>query len=165
MKVLQDYQGLSVRLTDERLAHILEHPEMKGMEARIAETLMQPQQVIESLSNTDARLYYRFYIGTRVGNKNLCVVIKVLAKEAFVITAYLTDTIKKGNTDMAQGKVKIWYDREGDYLEVIFDQRAGYFRETAYDQVMEKVDDAGNVLGFSVLKVSALQKTPLEVAL
>ena len=66
---------------------------------------------------------------------------------------------------MAEKKLKIWYDREGDYLEVIFDQREGYFRETENDQVMEKVDTKGNILGFSVLKVSALQKAPLEVAL
>jgi uncharacterized protein YuzE len=66
---------------------------------------------------------------------------------------------------MAERKVKIWYDSEGDYLEVIFDQKPGYFRETASDQVMEKVDEAGNILGFSVLKVSALKRAPLEVAL
>ena len=66
---------------------------------------------------------------------------------------------------MAERKLKIWYDREGDYLEVIFDQREGFFRETENDQVMEKVDAKGNVLGFSVLKVSALQKAPLEVVL
>lgn len=66
---------------------------------------------------------------------------------------------------MAEGKVRIWYDPEGDYLEVIFDQKPGYFRETSSDQVMEKVDDQGHILGFSVLKVSALKKTPLEVAL
>ena len=66
---------------------------------------------------------------------------------------------------MAKGKLRIWYDREGDYLEVIFAQRGGFFRETDNDQVMEKVDAKGNVLGFSVLKVSALQKAPLEVAL
>ena len=66
---------------------------------------------------------------------------------------------------MAARKLKIWYDREGDYLEVIFDQREGYFRETDNDQVMEKVDAKGNVLGFSILKVSALRKVPLEVTL
>jgi uncharacterized protein YuzE len=66
---------------------------------------------------------------------------------------------------MAQRTVKIWYDPEGDYLEVIFDQKPGYFRETANDQVMEKVDDQGNILGFSVTKVSALKQAPLEVAL
>lgn len=66
---------------------------------------------------------------------------------------------------MAEKRVKIWYDSEGDYLEVIFDQKPGYFRETTNDQVMEKVDDSGNILGFSVLKVSALKKAPLEVVL
>jgi hypothetical protein len=66
---------------------------------------------------------------------------------------------------MAKRTVKIWYDREGDYLEVLFDQKPGYFRETGSDQVMQKVDDEGNLLGFSVLKVSALRMTPLEVAL
>mgnify|MGYP001301371272 CR=1 FL=1 len=62
-------------------------------------------------------------------------------------------------------KVKIWYDSEGDYLEVIFDQKPGYFRETQSDQVMEKIDEQGNVLGFSVLRVSAMRERPLEVAL
>jgi uncharacterized protein YuzE len=61
--------------------------------------------------------------------------------------------------------LKIWYDPEGDYLEVIFDQKAGYFRETGNDQVMEKVDGEGNVLGFSVLRISAMKEKPLDVAL
>jgi hypothetical protein len=66
---------------------------------------------------------------------------------------------------MAPQKVRIWFDREGDFLEVTFDQKPGYFRETPSDQVMEKVDEGGNVIGFSVLRVSALQQTPLDVAL
>jgi uncharacterized protein YuzE len=66
---------------------------------------------------------------------------------------------------MAERRVRIWYDAEGDYLEVIFDQKPGYFRETRNDQVMEKVDEEGNVLGFSVLRVSAVKEKPLEVAL
>jgi uncharacterized protein YuzE len=66
---------------------------------------------------------------------------------------------------MAERRVKIWYDPEGDFLEVIFDQRPGYFRETENDQVMEKVDEAGNILGFSVLHVSAMKDKPLEIAL
>jgi len=61
--------------------------------------------------------------------------------------------------------VRIWWDSEGDFLEVVFDQRPGYFCATPNDQVMEKVDDQGNVLGFSVLKVSSVRETPLEVAL
>ena len=37
------------------------------------------------------------YVGTRVGDKYLCVVVKVVGDDAFVLTAYLTDTIKKGH--------------------------------------------------------------------
>ncbi len=66
---------------------------------------------------------------------------------------------------MAQKVVKVWYDPEGDYLEVIFESRDGYFRETGDDRVMEKVDIDGNLLGFSILGVSALKGAPLEVAL
>jgi hypothetical protein len=64
-----------------------------------------------------------------------------------------------------QRRVKIWFDAEGDYLEVIFDQKPGYFRETESDQVMQKVDELGNLLGFSVLRVSAMKEKPLEVVL
>ena len=35
---------------------------------------------------------------------------------------------------MDERKLKIWY-AEGDYLEVTFDQKAGYFRETASGHV------------------------------
>ena len=66
---------------------------------------------------------------------------------------------------MARGKLKVWYDPEGDYLEVMFHQKEGCFRETANDQVMEKVDENGTLIGFSVPRVSALKEKPLEVAL
>ncbi|MFY9268340.1 MAG: DUF2283 domain-containing protein [Candidatus Manganitrophaceae bacterium] len=67
--------------------------------------------------------------------------------------------------DMAKKVVKLWYDSEGDHLEVIFEQKEGYFRATENDHVMEKVDQEGNVLGFSVFQVSKAGKKPLEVAL
>ena len=66
---------------------------------------------------------------------------------------------------MEQKVVKVWYDPEGDFLEVIFEKRKGYFRETENDQVMEKVDSQGEILGFSIMKVSSLKNHPLEVAL
>jgi hypothetical protein len=66
---------------------------------------------------------------------------------------------------MAQ-KVKIWYDAEGDFLEVRFSDEPGYMRETNSDAVMERVDEEGNVLGFSVMGVSQQKKErPLTVEL
>lgn len=55
-------------------------------------------------------------------------------------------------------QIKIWYDKEGDFLEVLFDIKPGFFKETDDDAVMEKVDSEGNILGFSILKVSELQR-------
>ena len=66
---------------------------------------------------------------------------------------------------MAHKQLKVWFDREADYLEVTFEERAGIFRETASDHVMEKVDQDGNVLGFSIMRVSMLTPEPLVVAL
>lgn len=66
---------------------------------------------------------------------------------------------------MAEKVVKMWFDPEADFLEVIFEQKPGYFRPTENDQVMEKVDEQGNILGFSVLRVSSLRKAPLTVSL
>jgi len=89
VKVFSDYAGRAIRLTDERLTHLLEHPEMVGMEDKIEETLTRPERVIESLGDPEARLYYRFYQGTRVGDKHLCVVVKMTENDAFLLTAYL----------------------------------------------------------------------------
>jgi uncharacterized protein YuzE len=58
---------------------------------------------------------------------------------------------------MAQ-PVNVWFDPESDFLEVTFSTAPGYMRETDHDAVMERVDTQGNVIGFSILKVSALAK-------
>lgn len=96
MILLRDYKGTVIRLTAERRAHILGHPEMSGLEQALAETLLAPERVVESLSDPTAALHYRFFLGTHVGDKWLCVVVKYTALDAFVLTAYLTDKIKKG---------------------------------------------------------------------
>ena len=63
-------------------------------------------------------------------------------------------------------KVKLWFDAEGDFLEVRFSDAAGYEKATAHDAVMERVDAEGHVIGFSVLGVSRFKKQkPLEADL
>ncbi len=96
MKTLRDCFGHQVRLTDERLAHILEHPEMKEMGAEIERVLREPQLVRRSRSDPAARLFYEFYTQTIVGGKWLCVVVKYVENDAFVVTACLTDKPKAG---------------------------------------------------------------------
>ena len=98
MKTIQDCFGHAVRLTDERIAHILEHPEMREMGAEIERVLTEPQAVRRSRSDDAVRLIYEFYAQTIVGGKWLCVVVKYADDDAFVVTAYLTDKPKTGET-------------------------------------------------------------------
>jgi hypothetical protein len=93
---LKDCFGNLVALSAERLAHILEHPEMLGMEAEIRTTLLTPEVVRRSRSDLDARLFYRFYRRTVLGGKFLCVVVKYSKTNTFIVTAYLTDQPKPG---------------------------------------------------------------------
>jgi hypothetical protein len=79
MKVFKDYQGTEVRLTNERLAHILErHTELTGLEAAIGETIEAPNTVVQSTTNPNTRLYYRWYEHTSAGANYLCVMVALL---------------------------------------------------------------------------------------
>jgi hypothetical protein len=98
VKTVTDYSGRQVRITDERLAHILEHREMSGMEEAIERTLRQPAEVRRSKTDETVELFYEFQPDTIVGSKWLCVVVKYTPEDAFVITAYLTDKIKWGES-------------------------------------------------------------------
>ncbi|HUU12120.1 MAG TPA: hypothetical protein VM182_00245 [Terriglobia bacterium] len=97
MEPLRDYEGRSIRLTEERWVHISEHPEMVGMRTAVEEALQRPEIVVQSSGDPEARLYYRFYPRTVVGGKYLCAVVKVRGDDAFVVTAYLTDQVKRGS--------------------------------------------------------------------
>ena len=61
-------------------------------------------------------------------------------------------------------KVKIWFDAEADYLEVRFSEEAGHMQETRHDAVMERVNQQGRVIGFSVTGVSRFKKDKPLVA-
>lgn len=98
MKVIRDCFGRLVRLTDERLAHILQHQELAGMEEEISRVLQTPAEVRVSRSDETVQLFYEYYAKTRVGGKWLCVVVKYPLDDAFVVTAYLTDQLKPGES-------------------------------------------------------------------
>ena len=65
---------------------------------------------------------------------------------------------------MMPQRLKIWYHPEGDFLEVLFSDKPGFMRETNDNRVMERVDDEGNILGFSVMQISKLKKEEPLVA-
>ncbi len=97
MKWFKDIHNRQIRLTDERQEHIeTDHPEMSGQIDKIQDTLVNPDMIIRSRTDPDVELFYRHYDVTPVTEKYLCVAVKVLIDNVFIITAYLTDTIKGG---------------------------------------------------------------------
>jgi len=96
MQTFQDLNERHIRLTDERLVHILEHPEMVGQETRIADTLHTPDSIIASHHDATVLLYHKLFATTPVTRKYLVVMVKFLDQDAFIITAFFTDKEKKG---------------------------------------------------------------------
>jgi len=97
MEWFNDTNGRRIRLTTERQEHIeSDHPEMLGQMAKIRDALVNPDIIISSRTDPDVELFYRHYNITPVTEKFLCVVVKVLTADAFIITAYFTNTIKRG---------------------------------------------------------------------
>jgi hypothetical protein len=97
VKMIIDCFGREIRLTDERLAHVLGHQEMSGMESEIQTAVSGPRLVRHSRSDPSVRLFYDFCPVTSVGGKWLCVVVKYTEEDAFIITAYLTSQPKAGD--------------------------------------------------------------------
>ena len=66
-------------------------------------------------------------------------------------------------------KVYVWFDPEGDFLEVTLDaEKDGDMAQTADRRIAVKVDDDGNIIGFHILRVSSLMDDrglPFEVDL
>lgn len=60
--------------------------------------------------------------------------------------------------------MRFWYDREGDFLEILFRDGEGYFREVRED-VFERVDEQGNILGYAFFNVSRHEGQALTILL
>ena len=67
---------------------------------------------------------------------------------------------------MTNRKVSVWYDDEGDMLEVLWAFREGYFTPTDDERILKRLDDEGEVIGFLIHEVSTLkQPSPIEFEL
>ena len=70
----------------------MKHPVMAGRKDDVPEVLRSPDEIRQSISDPSVFLFYRL---ERPG-RCLCVVVKRLDGEGFIITAYPTDAIKTG---------------------------------------------------------------------
>lgn len=53
--------------------------------------------------------------------------------------------------------MNIWFDKEGDFLEISMSNKRGFFRPKKND-VFERVDTKGNVIGFAIFNFSKRAK-------
>ena len=86
--------GFSLRMQLPRWRLIVnqKHPAMNGRERDVEEALRIPEEIRPSRSDKDVYLFYR----REHPNRWVCVVVKRLDGDGFVITAYPTDTIEEG---------------------------------------------------------------------
>jgi uncharacterized protein YuzE len=158
MKTIQDCFGHAVRLTDERMAHILEHPEMSGMGAEIERVLTEPQTVRRSL-------VLRILRPDNCGWQMAVRCRKMLGRRC-LRRHRISHRQTQDRRHIMADKLKVWFDAEADFLEVRFSDAAGYEKETNNDAVMERVDAQGHIVGFSIMGVSQFRKEkPLEAEL
>lgn len=93
MNELEDLFGIKVKLTDERLNHILlRHPEVSSNIDDFANTLKGPDIIIKSRIDENSWLYHKKF-------KTYYLVIVVNKLEKFIITAYTSYSIKKGDIE------------------------------------------------------------------
>lgn len=92
-----DLFGNSIELTEERWFHIIkEHPEVRMYKDKIREVLSDPDYVKKSSRNDEVILYYKWYGEIFSGKYFLMIAKKGL--RSFVLTCYITDMIKRGET-------------------------------------------------------------------
>lgn len=48
---------------------------------------------------------------------------------------------------MASTRVSVWYDDDGDMLEVLWAFREGYFSPTGDERILKRMNDDGEVIG------------------
>lgn len=98
MLIFKDCLERKIRLTDNRLEHILTRHEMAEQEEKIRETLLRPDKIKKSKHDPNVLLYYKLYEQTPVTKKYLLIAVKIEDGEGFVLTSFFTDKIKVGET-------------------------------------------------------------------
>ena len=66
---------------------------------------------------------------------------------------------------MGKDAIRLWYDSEADFLEVVFEKGKGVAYDTDDDRVEVRLDADGNVLSFHVLGLKSISGSPWNVEL
>ena len=60
--------------------------------------------------------------------------------------------------------VKVWFNKEGDVLEVTFEKRKGFMKDVGNDTWL-RVDSKGRVIGFLIIGATHIHKKTKEISL
>ena len=97
MTEYEDVHGRSLRLTEEREDRIrTTHPELADLPEFVGPTIRAPDRIARSRTDETVQLFYRSFETTPVTSKYLCAVVKAAGEDPFILTAYFTDSIKRG---------------------------------------------------------------------
>jgi len=93
----EDLHGRSLRLTEEREDHIrTARPELTNLPDFLGPAIRAPDRIVRSRTDETVELFYRSFETTPVTSKYLCAVVKAAVEDPFILTAYFTDSIKRG---------------------------------------------------------------------
>ena len=86
--------GFSVRVTRARweLITTIKHPVMAGRESSVRVALESPDEIRQSRTDPEVLLFYK----AEGARRWVCAVAKQARDQAFLVTAYPTDSIKEG---------------------------------------------------------------------
>jgi len=87
----------NIELTSERKVHILaSHPELKIHFEKLSQVLINPDEIRRSSLDKNVLLFYKFFDKVKDG-KYINVTVKT-GNRNFVLTSYITDKIRAGET-------------------------------------------------------------------
>ena len=71
----------------------VKHPEIEGKETEVKQCLSNPVEIRKSSEDPNVYLYYSPHM-----TYYICVIVRHLNGDGFIITAYITDKIKEGES-------------------------------------------------------------------
>ena len=66
---------------------------------------------------------------------------------------------------MGESGIRLWYDFDADFLEVVFEKGKGVAYDTDDERVEVRLDADGKVLSFHVLGLKSVSASPLNIKL
>ena len=92
-----DKLGRKTKLKKETIWHIIRRPEMQNEEGNIKETLINPDEIVESPKSKFVIIFNKNYHYKELNERWLMVVVRIINKHGYILTSYRSNRAKRGN--------------------------------------------------------------------